>query len=211
MNIINKNNWKRREHFDFFSQFDDPFFGIVSEIDCTVAHKTIKKKGISFFAWYLHKSIWAANQIEEFRFRIDGDAVVIYDKIHASPTLGREDGTFGFSRIEFNEDFYLFEKSLNNEIERIKNTPGLCLSDDSERLDAIHFSSIPWIKFTGIAHAHNIKCGDSIPKITFGKMFNREGQNFMPISVYAHHGLMDGLHVAKFLKTFQQLMDEKNI
>ena len=29
--IIEINTWNRKEHFEFFSHFDEPFFGVVSE------------------------------------------------------------------------------------------------------------------------------------------------------------------------------------
>ena len=109
MKTIDINNWKRKEHFDFFSQFDEPFFGLVTEIDCTIAYKTTKENNYSFFAYYLHKSLIAVNGIEEFRYRSAGDKVFIYDQIHASPTIGRSDGTFAFSFIEFDPDFLIFD------------------------------------------------------------------------------------------------------
>ena len=105
MKIIDKATWKRKEHFDFFSSFDEPFFGLVTEIDCSIAYKKCKNENISFFAYYLHKALLAINQVEEFSYRMVGDDIVVYDEIHASATLGRIDETFAFSFIEFEEDF----------------------------------------------------------------------------------------------------------
>ena len=70
MKFLNINKWKRKEHFEFFSKYDDPFFGVVTEIDSTIAYNIVKEKKYSFFAYYLHKSLIAANDIEEFRHRI---------------------------------------------------------------------------------------------------------------------------------------------
>ena len=71
---LNQTQWNRKEHFDFFNEFDEPYFGIVSEIDCTKAYQISKNKGQSFFAYYLHKSLLAVNQVEEFRLQFDADA-----------------------------------------------------------------------------------------------------------------------------------------
>ena len=46
---LDKNNWSRREHFDFFNQFDEPFFGIVAELDCTNAYKICNDNSLPFF------------------------------------------------------------------------------------------------------------------------------------------------------------------
>ena len=54
-------DWKRKEHFDFFSKYDEPFWGIVSEINCTIAFEKTEKNNLSFFLYYLHKSTMAMN------------------------------------------------------------------------------------------------------------------------------------------------------
>jgi chloramphenicol O-acetyltransferase type A len=207
MKILDKNNWKRKEHFEFFSKFDEPFFGIVSEIDCTVAFEFAKKYNKSFFASYLHKSLVAANEIVEFKYRINGNDAVIYDEIHASPAIIREDDTFGYSFVQYNPDFEIFNNSLQKEIENVNNSVGLRLNDNAKRIDTIHYSSIPWNKFTGLTHARNFKLVDSVPKITFGKIFCREKKWIMPIAIYAHHGLVDGLHLSRYFEALQKLMN----
>ena len=50
MKILDQSSWKRKEHFDFFSKYEDPYFGIVSEIDCTKAYKLSKLRNQSFFS-----------------------------------------------------------------------------------------------------------------------------------------------------------------
>lgn len=206
---LNIESWKRKEHFKFFSQFDEPFFGIVSEIDCTSAFKIAKEKKYSFFSYYLHKSLLAVNAIEEFRYRIEDDNVILYDDIHASATIGRDDGTFGFSLVPFNSDFELFDKSLKEEISNVKNSSGLRLKECDIQNNIIHYSSIPWNKFTAVTHARNFKIVDSVPKIVFGKTFMRDESRIMPVSVNLHHGLADGLHASKFLELFQTYMDDE--
>ena len=42
-------------------------------------------------------------------------------------------------------------------------------------------------------------------------MFLRENKWFIPIAIFVHHGLMDGLHIAKYLELFQNGMNEFNI
>lgn len=63
MKIINIENWKRKEHFDFFSKMVSPFFGVVAEVDCTKCYDNAKNKGESFFATYLHRSMIAINTV----------------------------------------------------------------------------------------------------------------------------------------------------
>ena len=47
--IIDIATWNRREHYEHFSAFDDPFFGVTVNVDCTRAYQEAKDKGVSFF------------------------------------------------------------------------------------------------------------------------------------------------------------------
>ena len=209
MQKIDLKNWNRKEHFEFFSSFDEPFFGIVSEVDCTKAHQFSKNNNRSFFAHYLHKSLIAVNEIPEFKYRILDGEVVVYEQVHSAATIARPDGTFAFSFAKFDTDFSIFHKSLKKEIEEVQNTTGLRLSEASQRLDAIHISSFRWHKLTGLTHARNFKYPDSVPKITFGKMYSLGNEYKLPVAINVHHGLMDGYHVAQFLEAFQELLDSE--
>lgn len=209
MKKLDLETWNRKEHFEFFSSFDEPFFGIVSEVDCTKAYNFTKKNQISFFAYYLHKTLMAANSIPEFQYRIQDKEVVICDAVHAAATIAREDGTFAFSFAEFNPDFKIFHDSLKSEIDKVQNSTGLRFNEDAKRLDAMHISSFPWHKLTGLTHSRNFKYPDSVPKITFGKSYEQDSNLKLPVAINVHHALMDGFHVAQFLEEFQELLDSQ--
>lgn len=199
--VIQIDSWKRKAQFNFFKDFGNPFFSLVSNIECTESVDYCKENKISFFLWYLHHSMKAANEIEEFKYRYDGSEVVVYDKVNATPTIARADETFGFSYIEYVDDFEKFNRLAIIEIERVKNEVGLKPATDNENV--IHCSSIPWLSFTGISHPLSMKVYDSCPKISFGKTFAQDHKTMMPVSVHANHALMDGLHVSRFFEKFE--------
>lgn len=190
--------------------FNEPFFGVTVEIDCTAAYENAKSSGVSFFIYYLHKTLLAVNSTESFRYRIAGNSVVVWDRIDGSATISRVDGSFGFSLIEFNADLQIFAAGAVAEIERVKNVPGLLTrAFDDDNL--IHFSAIPWLQFTGLSHARNYASPDSCPKISFGKMTVAEdGKRTMPMSVHVHHALMDALHISQFIGTFETVMNSRS-
>ena len=206
--LLDIENWPRKEHFLFFKQMEEPFFGITTTIDCSKAYQTAKESGISFFVYYLHQTIVAVNTIEPFRYRISGEEIFVYDQINASATISRKDNTFGFSLIEYSPDLTVFSENASKEMERIQNTPGL-FTRTFETDNLIHFSAVPWINFTSLSHARGYTIPDSCPKISFGKMMVAEnGKRTMSMSVHVHHGLMDGFHVGQFVDCFQSLMDQ---
>lgn len=199
-------NWARKNHYMLFKDFEEPFFGICVELDCTKAYHTSKKNNYSFFLYYLHKSLVAANRTEPFRYRIANNEVFVYDCTNASPTINRPDGTFGFGYMDYYESFSDFARNAQIEIDRVQNAKDLQASNSEDNI--IHFSSIPWISFTSLSHARRLSSGDSCPKITFGKMTEKEGKLFMPVAVHVHHALMDGYHVGRFIDEFQNLLNE---
>jgi len=203
---LNLNTWNRKEHFLFFKQMEEPFFGITTTIDCTKAYEKAKALDVSFFTYYLHKTLVAINKIESFRYRIIEDEICIFDQIDASATIMREDKTFGFSLIEYAEDLNDFAEITKKEIARIQTTTGLFTREFAENL--IHFSALPWINFTSFSHARSFTWPDSCPKISFGKMIDEKGKKKMSMSIHVHHGLMDGYHVGEFVNLFQELMNQ---
>lgn len=203
---LNLNSWNRKEHFEFFSQMEEPFYGVTQNIDCTKAYETAKEQGISFFSYYLHKTMIAVNTVENFRYRIIDKEVYSYDRIDASATIMREDKTFGFSLIEFDEDMFQFLKNVDAEIARIQNTSGLFTRDFPET-NLIHFSALPWVNFTSLSHARSFTFPDSCPKISFGKLTESNGRKTIPMSIHVHHSLVDGYHIGLFLEEFEKQMN----
>lgn len=202
---IDINTWSRKDHFRFFNAFEEPFFGIVAEIDCTKAYHTSKSTGSSFFLHYLYASLKAVNQVDAFRYRIIDDGVWEYEQVHASPTINRPDGTFGFAYMDYYPDREEFMHCAQLEIDRVQQSTGLVPALAGENV--IHYSSIPWIRFTALSHARSFRHRDSIPKISFGKMTEANGKLTMPMSVHAHHALVDGYHVGQYIELFQHILD----
>ncbi len=209
MKIIDIENWNRKEHFEFFSKMASPYFGITTEVDCTKAYINAKESGHSFFAYYLHKSMLAVNSVEELRLRIVDKQVVLFERINAGATVGRANGTFGFIFVNFSDNFEIFNNELQNEIQIVLNSTGLRLNDDDIKKDLIRHSTIPWTSFSGLLHPTNFDKTESVPKITFGKFNIRDGKKYLPVSIEAHHGLVDGFHLAKYLSEFQRQLDKE--
>lgn len=204
MKVIDIESWNRKEHFEFFSKMKSPYFGFTTEVDCTKAYDDAKEKGYSFFAYYLYKSMVAINKVEELKLRMVDDQIILFDEVHVGSTIGREDGTFGFSFFEYSEDFKKFNEGLQNQINIVQNSKGLGISNDVLPINHIRHTTIPWSSFTTILHPTNFDPKECIPKIAFGKFSIKEGKKMMPVSIEAHHGLADGLHLAKYFEEFQK-------
>ncbi|NMH59403.1 chloramphenicol acetyltransferase [Alteromonas ponticola] len=199
-------SWDRKAHYHFFKTYEEPFFGVTVDIDCTAAYAQAKRQNVSFFLYYLHKALVAANHVEAFRYRIMDDKVIVHEKVNAASTINRANGTFGFSNLTYSPSFAEFEKYASVEIEKVRNSDDLTPSGSGDNV--IHFSALPWIKFTSVSHARNFSFPDSCPKISIGRITDVDGKKLMPFSVHVHHALMDGYHLGLFIDEFQRLMNK---
>lgn len=195
--------WKRRQHFEFFRGYSNPFFNLCAEVDVTeLVQRCSDPGGPSFFLASLHLSLQAANAVEELRYRIRGDEVVVHEVIHGGSTVLLADETFVFAYFEYDPDFPRFAAAAAAELERVKSGSGELVAHE-DRDDLIHYSVIPWVSFTSFAHARDLARPSSVPKIVFGKHHETEGRRRLPVSVEVHHALADGLHVGRFFERFQ--------
>src|SRR5215210_7890138 len=102
--------WKRREQFEFFKDYHNPFFNICTHVDVTtLLGLTRAMEDISFFVAYHFFSIKAANEVEPFRYRLRGERVLVHERIHAGTTLLLPDENFSFVYFDYTEDFHVFQ------------------------------------------------------------------------------------------------------
>jgi chloramphenicol O-acetyltransferase type A len=200
---IDLKTWERAPLYEFFGSFSEPFHGVCLRVDCTEAFRYAKDLQISVFLTLLHRSLAAANQVENFRMRIVDGAVLKYTTIHGGSAVGRSNGTIGFGYYAYQPELVAFVREASLEVQRVKQR------NDLERYlgqDLIRFSVLPWFDFTSISHARDLATQDSAPRITFGKITDSGGRWTMPVSIHAHHALADGLHVAEFVEQFERYL-----
>ena len=200
-------NWNRREIYLFFKDYEEPYYGISADVDCTGAYEYAKSRNISFFLYYLYLTLKAVNQTEAFKYRIEGDELYLYDVINGSATIDRDNGTFGFSHILYFEDLDLFLERATEEMIEVRTSDRLIKSEIGENI--IHFSSVPWIQFTNVSHPRRYSRRDSIPKVTIGRYHSTGQKKMIPVSVHVNHAVADGLHVGQFYQNLQKLFHQK--
>ena len=202
---IDKDSWQRKETFNYFSQFELPFFNITANVDVSVLKSFCEKNNYSFFLVSLFSAMKAANSIAEFKMRIHGNEIVQYENIRVGSTIQFEDHSFGFCYFPYLTSMAEFSLEgkvlLNKALAERSFTP----KDGSD--DLLHFSVIPWLHFKSFQHARRTGQQDSIPKIVFGKYQEEGDAHVMPVNVEIHHALADGYHVSLFFKKFQALLN----
>jgi chloramphenicol O-acetyltransferase type A len=199
---IDLESWPRRELYENFRTYGDPFFNITAEIDVTDLVRFSRKRDQSFFIVSYYVVLKIVNEIEEFRLRMRDDEVVIHDVVHGSCTVLNTDETFSACLFEFRSEFVEFRTKCNQVLE--ENRRSMLSVPFFHRDDVIHSSVIPWLRFTSFEHAKRLGKPDSCPKIVLGRFHEVDGRFLMPVSVSGHHALMDGIHAARFFQKYEQ-------
>lgn len=199
-------NWARRDLFEFFRDYDNPYFNICTRLDVTQLLAVLRtRQGVSVSLAFHYFALRVANEVEPFRYRLRDGKVLIHDTIHGGTIVLLPNESFTFAYFDYVEDFESFIALAQRAINDV-STGDKPFSPDAND-DRIHFTVLPWVSFTSFAHARNFKKADSIPKIAFGKFFKENGRILLPFSVEVHHALMDGLHVGRFLSRFEEMLE----
>lgn len=195
--------WNRYQQYQFFKNFDDPFFGLTCTIEVTNLYHYCKKNKLSFSLACLFYAMKAANEITEFRLRIIENEVFEFESIDIGSTFLNDDNSFFFAL--FNNETTVFDFDVKGK-ERIKKMKTDKIFEEHwEKIDLIFGSTIPWVSFTSIKHAKNKEREKSgIPKFVFGKRYEYNNKLFIPFAVEVHHALMDGYQVGLLIDKIQE-------
>jgi chloramphenicol O-acetyltransferase type A len=206
MRTIDMQTWSRRQHFNLYNSFNHPHFNMCANVDLTHFLPYLKKNPLSFNAAVVYLISLTANAIPEFRYRIHGEVVIEHEIVHPSTTILISEDVFSFCACTYMEDFHDFLVGYVEKVAYLKEHP--TLEEESADDDVLIMTAIPWISFTSFMHPINMHPCDSIPRFAWGKYY-KEGERIrMPLSVQAHHAVMDGIHMAKFYEKIQGYLDD---
>lgn len=204
---LNIANWARRDVFEFFRQFDKPYFNICTQLNVTRLLALLHDRPeVSVSLAYHYFALRAANEIEPFRYRLRDGQVIVHDVIHGGTTVLLPNENFTLAYFDYDEDFEKFISAADRAVREVLSGDGAFRPDRSD--DRIHFTALPWVSFTSFSHARNWRSEDSIPKIAFGKFTKSDDRTWLPFSVEVHHALMDGLHVGRYVSRLEAALAE---
>lgn len=202
--IIDIDQWKRKQHYQIFKEYQNPRYDISFELDITNFYHKIKMQNLSFTLAFIYSIAEAANGIEEFRYRFEDGNVVIYNKINLSfAYLNRETELFKNVVVEYKSnmnEFVTYAKDIaKNQKEYFTGPMGN---------NVYQFSSIPWISFTHISHTNSGKKNNATPMFVWGKYYDKGEKLMLPFSIEAHHSFVDGIHMGKLAENLQLFLNE---
>ena len=208
---INLETWNRKEIFKLYSNDVPCTFSLTTDIDISSLIPKLKEKNIKFFPVILYALSYIVNCQKEFKMNLDKDSNIgFYDVVNPSYTFFHKDNE-SFSNLwtEFSENFEEFYKNYQKDVEIYGKNKSFIGKPQIEN-NLFNVSSIPWTTLTGFNL--NLKNGYNYypPIFTFGKYFTENNKILLPLAIQVHHGVCDGYHVAKFINSLQDFINNFN-
>ena len=205
--FIDLATWSRRELFEFFIGYANPYFNVCTRVDVSKLLALVRSKpGLKISLAVHYFALRIANETEPFRYRLKDGRIFVYDTINGGTTVLLPNDSFAYAYFDYEHDFDKFVGNMGKAVDEVRNGTGTL--KPTMRDDVIYHTTLPWISFTSFAHARTPGRGDSVPRFVFGKFTYEDGRAWMPLSIEVHHALVDGLHVGHYLGKLEEALAE---
>ncbi len=224
--IIDPDNCGRLNHLEYFASLEAPHLSITASVDVTDLVSFCRLEKASFFLAFLHCTALAADSIPAFRQRIhrlsedelhsglhtgaftsgplSGCEIREYAECPTSHTEDSGNGLYCYCTVSHHMPWHTYMTSAA-ELQR-KAREAATIDEDSDVEAYLFCSCIPWIHYSSITNPFKDRF-DTNPRISWGKYEEDfRGRLMMPLTVAAHHSLVDGIRIADFFTE-----TEKNI
>ena len=197
---------EREEMFHFFQGFDSPLLNITERLTIRNIKPELIEKNVSLFQYFVFCICKTLQEVENFNLRYDGNKIYKIQRLVPSYTVMRSNGIFNFCTFEFENNYKEF-LAVSLKAKDIAEKSKSLIKDDLTHKDYVYMTCLPWTDFTSIQHPVGRFNDVTIPSIAFGKISVTNESLTFPISVQAHHGLVDGIHIAQFNTQLQQNLE----
>ncbi len=194
--LIRLEDYPRRKHYEHFLHMANPYVGITVEVGVGALAAACKRRGLSFYTAFMHAAALAADAVPAFRQRVCAEGIAEYDSCPTSHIELLGDGTYCYCTLRHHLPAEAFFREAEARRAAARERASIEDGDDVESLYFI--TCVPWLRYTALLQPTD---GDSNPRISWGK-YTPDGQGglTMPVSVLAHHSLVDGIHLAAFYR-----------
>lgn len=205
-NMIDMENWNRKQHFEHYLKNVKCGFSITSNIECAALVPAVKAKSLKLYPALLYMVTTVVNMQQELRTCFNDDKELGYwERMNPSYTVFHQDThTFSSLWTEYTDDFNEFYQNILVDIEKYSDNKDLFPKPDCPP-NCFPISCIPWTSFTGF----NLNLFNDnqflLPIVTIGKYFEQGNTLQLPVCLQIHHAVADGYHAAQFMNNLQQL------
>lgn len=203
-NIINKEDWHRKEYFDHYFNEIPCTYSMTVKLDIT----KIKNSDRKLYPTMLYFITKVVNRHSEFRTAIDinGNLGVFDEMLPCYTVFNKESETFSNIWTQYCDSYDKFCKLYEKDIEMFGSVKKMVAKPDIPE-NNFPVSMIPWTTFDGFNL--NLQKGYQylLPIFTMGKYYEENSRYILPLAIQVHHAVCDGFHVSRFVNELQELVE----
>lgn len=190
----------RKAHYDHFRHLPNPHVGVTVDVDVTDLVRVCKEKDWSFYLAFIRVAALAANAVPELRRRLKGEGIVEYDSCGTSHIELLENGTYCYCTLRHDPAQSWADYMAYAAKERDRARAGASIQEDAEVDSLLFITSLPWLHYSAFVQPTGGP-DDCNPRISWGKYApDHRGRLMLPVTLLAHHSLVDGLQLAQFYR-----------
>jgi len=207
MKKLELSSFKKKNDFEFYKNYSNPCYSVVTPIDVTNLYRYANEFSLSFYYCLIYLSIKAMETVPEFTYRIREDGVYACEHIVPSFTDMKKGDTEYYivtTRI-IDEDIVAFNKKAK---EVSLNQTVFC--DDRNGFEEDEFayiSCLPWFDFTSLVEEQQFSPNHSIPHLSWSKYTEVNGRKVLHYEILVNHRLIDGYRLGLFINQLQKSID----
>src|ERR1700742_301980 len=106
-------SWSRRELFEFFIGYQNPYFNVCTNVEVTKLLAVVRARpGVKISLAVHYFALRVANEIEPFRYRLTDGKVLVYDVINGGTTVLLPNESFAYAYFEYQPNFEAFIRDM---------------------------------------------------------------------------------------------------
>lgn len=196
----------RGPQLQLFSRFQRPTLAVTAPLEIADPRPAAKAAGVPVSAFLVWMLAAGAMKVPEMRLRLSGGGVLEVSELTVSFTVLSSDGGLRFAYAPFEDSLPAFAQAYRSAAHAAAADESLQSGDPTH--DHVYLSVAPWMTFTAVEQPYADQDAASIPSMVIGRM--REvapGRVEAPLGVQVHHGLVDGVHLARFFAALPDIAD----
>lgn len=203
---LDLSNSPRKAHFEHFRHMPNPHVGLTVDVDVTELVQKCKQEGWPFYLAMIRVAVEAANAVPELRRRIRGETVVEYDACDSSHIELLENGSYCYCTLRHDPVQTWADYMAYAQAQRERARAGASIEEEDDVEGLYFITSVPWLHYRDFAQP-NPGPEASNPSIAWGKyQADWRGRLMMPVTLSAHHSLVDGINIAAFYQELDKII-----
>ena len=196
----------RARQLRLFKQFQRPVLSVTAPVRMTDPRDAATAAGAPVSALLVWALAASTLSIPQLRYRLSSGGVYELQKLTVSFTVLGGDEQLRFAYVDFDDDVAAFARSYRAAASTASRDPAIVPTKASR--DYVFVSIAPWMSFLAVEQPYADRDAMSTPSMVLGRLVSiAPGQAEAPVAIQVHHGLVDGLHLARFFEALPNAVD----